>query len=175
MRLLIAEDKSRSSNLEEFGKALTEMGINCEIISDIDIFRNESYVQRYSKIIKIPNQFKKLIDDFKPDVIMVERISQFTLLSIKSKIPVVFFLLGDFWSEMSFVKENCTSIKQKMKLSFKNRMAKQCFEKSEIILPICNYLEDIVIKQYPNKHEIGNYNNFGCCKWKVTTFSVNIL
>jgi hypothetical protein len=63
-----------------------------------------------------------LIKEFKPDVILVERVSQFASLVVKSKIPLVFFLLGDFWNEVDFAKKNCKSVKEKIKIFMKERI-----------------------------------------------------
>lgn len=169
MKLLIAEDKSRSSNLEEFSKSLTKLGIECKIIGDLDIFKDDGLGEKYSKFFKTPQKFKKLIQEFQPDFVLVERVSQFASLVIKSKIPLAFFLLGDYWSEMEFGKKHCNSLKEKIQLSMKDHIAKQCFEGATIILPICNYLENIVNERYPNKKTSVMYQGINFSEWQPKT------
>jgi glycosyltransferase involved in cell wall biosynthesis len=165
MKLLIAEDKSRASHLDRFCIELEKLGIECKIIGDLDIFTDDGLIEKYSKYISTPHKFKKLIKEFKPDFILVERVSQFASLVVKSKIPLIFFLLGDFWSEIDFAKKNCGSIQEKIKISMKERMAEKCFEGSRIIFPICNYLEKIVNEKYPNKKTTVMYQGISLSEW----------
>jgi glycosyltransferase involved in cell wall biosynthesis len=166
MKLLIAEDKSRASHLDEFCIELEKLGIECKIIGDLDIFNDDGLIKKYSKYISTPHKFKKLINEFKPDIILVERVSQFVSLVIKSKISFVFFLLGNFWSEIDFAKKHAGSIQEKIKISMKERMAEKCFSNAEIIFPICNYLEKIVNEKYPNKKTAVMYQGISMSKWK---------
>ena len=166
MKLLIAEDKSRASNLDEFCTELNKLGVECKIIGDLDIFNDDGLIAKYSKYIITPDKFKNIIEEFKPDFILVERVSQFASLVIKSKIPLIFFLLGDFWSEADFAKKNCKSIKEKIKIYMKWRMAEKCFKESKIIFPICNYLEKIVNERYPDKKTSVMYQGINLSEWE---------
>lgn len=167
MKLLIAEDKSRSSNLDEFVKALEKLGIDCKIIGDLDIFDDGGIGSKYTRWFKTPEKFTEIIKDFKPDVVLVERLSQFPILVLKAKIPLVFFLLGDFWSEVDWEKKNNSSSMQKIQLSFKSKMANKCFVNAEIILPICKYLENIVKKKYPNQKTSVMYQGIDSSEWFI--------
>ena len=166
MKLLIAEDKSRASNLDEFCVELDKLGIECKIVGDLDIFDNSKLINKYSKYLSTPAKFKKLMQEFKPDFVLVERVSQFASLVIKSKIPLIFFLLGDFWSEINFAKKHCDSLQEKIRICMKERMAEKCFEGSRIIFPICNYLEKIVNEKYPNKKTSVMYQGISLSEWK---------
>jgi glycosyltransferase involved in cell wall biosynthesis len=166
MKLLIAEDKSRASHLDKFCFELEKLGVECKTIGDLEIFENNGIIKKYSKFLSTPNSFKKIMQEFKPDFVLVERVSQFSSLVIKSKIPLLFFLLGDFWSEIDFAKKHCESIQEKIKISMKERMAEKCFRESRMIFPICNYLEKIVNEKYPNKKTAVMYQGIDLSEWK---------
>lgn len=164
MRLLIAEDKSRSSNLEKFGIELENLGIECKIIGDLDIF-DKDMGNKFIRWFKTPKKFTCIIEEFKPDVVLVERLSQFPTLVIKSKIPLIFFLLGDIWSEISWSQKNTSSLMQKIQLLFKSRMADRCFSNAKLIIPICKYLEKIVNEKYPKQKTSVMYQGIDPSEW----------
>ena len=58
MKLLIAEDKSRASNLDEFCTELNKLGVECKIIGDLDIFNDDGLIAKYSKYITGINSFR---------------------------------------------------------------------------------------------------------------------
>jgi glycosyltransferase involved in cell wall biosynthesis len=151
LRMVIGAAQHKFSHLEEFGKMFEKFGGSYKIVLDTD------YVQGFpSKNFKSwlnPNKkFNKLISDFKPDLVFVDRQSQFGLAAIKSNIPLFIHLRGDYWSELVWSKDTINkSIKSRTVLYFKDRIVKKCFKNSEVILPLSNYLGEIVRKHYPEK------------------------
>ena len=77
----------------------------------------------------------------------MDRQIRFGVATIESNIPLYVHLRGDYWSEIQWAKE--TLYKDPIKktvLWFKDRTAKKCFKNSTSIIPICNYLKEIVEK-----------------------------
>ncbi len=152
LKMLIGGAQHKFSHLKEFGNMFEKFGGSYELVLDTD------YVQGFpSKKFKNwlnPNKkFKQLISDFNPDLVFIDRQSQFGIAAIKSNIPLFMHLRGDYWSELSWSKNTINkSIKSRTVLHFKNRIAKRCFDNCDVILPLSNYLSDVVRKHYPGKH-----------------------
>lgn len=137
------------------------------MINDLEIYDDSFLTRKILRWIKEPNEFTKLIKEFNPDVVFTERVSHFSLLIIKRKIPLLIFLRGNYWKELKFAKETIySSIQKKIELFFKNRTAEKCFENSTMILPICNYLTNIVKKRYPEKKIVTLYQGIDHDSWE---------
>ena len=151
LKMLIGGAEHKFSHLEQFGKTFEKYGGNYKLVLDYDIVNGfpsknfQSWVSPYKK-------FKKLISEFNPDLVFIDRQSQFGVAAIKENLPLFLHLRGDYWSELEWSKQTInTSLKSKGILHFKEKIAKQCFENARVILPLSDYLSNIVRKHYPNK------------------------
>jgi len=132
----------------------SKQGSEYKLVHDIDIV--DGFPSRkISNWFQSKKKFNELIKEFVPDAIFVDRQGHFGVTTIESKIPLFVHLRGDYWSEIQWAKETLYKdpIKQNV-LWFKNRLAERCFKDSRMILPICNYLKDIVETKYPNKSKV---------------------
>lgn len=154
MKLLIAGSNSKFFHLKEFGEALKRQGSEYRLVHDIEIV--DGFPSRkISNWFQNKKKFNDLINDFVPDAVFIDRQGHFGVKTIEAKIPLLVHLRGDYWSEIQWAKE--TLYKDPVKrgvLRFKNRLAEKCFKDSKLILPICNYLKNIVETKYPNKSEV---------------------
>jgi len=178
LRLLIASGAGGGTSkgsvgkyfhLKEFGDALTKFGVEYKLIREFD------YVTGFpSKNIRdwIPykRKFKKLIKEFKPDVILVDRQSHFALQVIKSKIPLFVMLRGHYWSELKFARETLyKGPVMSTVVSLRNQVAEKVFEHADVLLPICNYLVN-VIKEYHPRNDIEVFiEGVDSSKWYKTS------
>lgn len=166
MKMLIAIDKSRFDYLLPFADALSKYGIECKIINDLEIYDDPKMGRRIIRWIKTPKKFLAIINEFKPDLVFTERVSHFTTLVTKQKIPLLIFLRGDYWTELSLSKKTMhTSLEKQIELFIKNKIAETNFKKATLILPICNYLEHIVKKKYPEKNITTFYQGIDLSYW----------
>ena len=166
MRILIGGSTSKIFHLKEFRDKLIEFGIETKLVIDTDIY--DGFPSRkLKKWFQTKKQFKKLINEFKPNLILVDR--QHTLFdtaSVESNIPVAVMLRGDYWSEMQWAKETLyKGFVEKIVINIKDNRAKKCFKKSEIIFPICKHLEKIVKENYPNKKTEVMYQGISPERW----------
>ena len=151
-KLLLAVDKSRQFYISQFADVLRKKGITCKIIDDLDIYGNSKLNRRYLRWISKSHKLEKIIDEFKPDAVFTERVSHFSSLILKYKIPLIIFLRGDYWNEVKWGKETLDkSVAKGFEIFAKQKIAEKCYRKSALILPICKYLEKIVCEKYPNK------------------------
>ncbi len=165
MKLLIGGSSSKKFHLKEFAVALEDLGVRTKVVLDVDY--SDGYPSR--KILhwfQKDHKFKKLIKEFQPDIIFIDRQRHFGLSAIKSKIPLVVHLRGDFWKEMKMAEQTLyKSFPKKMALKKWENIAHECFEKSKIILPICNYLKKRTLENYPAKNVEVLYQGINPDNW----------
>ena len=157
MKLLIAVDRKRFFLIAQFADELRKKGIECLVIDDLDIYDKDEPGNKYLKWIGTPKKFQKIMNDFKPDIIFTERVSHFSSLVIKADIPLIIFVRGEDglphdWSKINWKEQTLeTSFSNKINIFTKQKIAKKCYEKATLILPICQYLEKIIRSNCPNK------------------------
>ena len=157
MKLLIAVDRKRFFLIAQFADELRKKGIECLVIDDLDIYDKDEPGNKYLKWIGTPKKFQKIMNDFKPDMIFTERVSHFSSLVIKTDIPLIIFVRGEDglphdWSKINWKEQTLeTSFSNKINIFTKQKIAKKCYEKATLILPICQYLEKIIRSNCPNK------------------------
>ena len=157
MKLLIAVDRKRFFLINQFADELRKKGIECLVIDDLDIYDKDEPGNKYLKWIGTPKKFQKIMNDFKPDMIFTERVSHFSSLVIKTDIPLIIFVRGEDglphdWSKINWKERTLeTSFSNKINIFTKQKIAKKCYEKATLILPICQYLEKIIRSNCPNK------------------------
>ena len=157
MKLLIAVDRKRFFLIDQFADELRKKGIECLVIDDLDIYDKDEPGNKYLKWIGTPKKFQKIMNNFKPDIIFTERVSHFSSLVIKTDIPLIIFVRGEDglphdWSKINWKEQTLeTSFSDKINIFTKQKIAKKCYEKATLILPICQYLEKIIRSNCPNK------------------------
>ena len=165
MRILIGGASSKIFHLKEFGEHLKSEGVEYKLVHDLEI-QDGFPSRRIKNWIPSKKKFNKLIAEFKPDVIFVDRPSHFGLAAIKAKIPLVVHLRGDYWSEIEWAKQ--TLYKYPIKrtvLYFKDKNAHRCFKDASVIVPICNHLKKVVKERYPEKPVETLYQGIDPSKW----------
>jgi glycosyltransferase involved in cell wall biosynthesis len=157
LKLLIAVDRKRFFLIDQFADELRKKGIECLVIDDLDIYDKDEPGNKYLKWIGTPKKFQKIMNDFKPDIIFTERVSHFSSLVIKTDVPLIIFVRGEDglphdWSKINWKEQTLeTSFSNKINIFTKQKIAKKCYEKATLILPICQYLEKIIRSNCPNK------------------------
>ena len=104
MKLLIGASSSKIFHLKEFAKKLEENDVEVNVVSDVD-YADGFPNRKISKWFSSNKKFKKLVSEFKPDVIFVDRTKHFALEACKTDIPVIVHLRGDHWSELIMARE----------------------------------------------------------------------
>ena len=138
-------------HLKEFANALTDLGVDCKLVVDTDIC-NGFPSRKVIDWFQTRKKFNKLISEFKPDIILVDRQRHFALAASKQSIPLVIHLRGNIWKEMEWAKHTLyKSLPKRIALQTWISMARQTFQKSSLIVPICEHLEKIVKQNYPDK------------------------
>jgi len=151
MKLLIGASSSKMFHLNEFSQNLQKNNVETKVVFDADYA--DGFPSRKIKSWLTSNKkFKKLIEDFKPNLIFADRIRHFALEASKTKIPLIIHLRGNYWAEMVMARETLyKSAGKKLAISKWDEIGEECFKNSKLILPICNHLSEITRKRYSDK------------------------
>jgi glycosyltransferase involved in cell wall biosynthesis len=137
--------------LKEFSDALNRLGVESKLVFDAD--HSDGFPSRKIKNwFQTKKKFNKLIDEFKPDAIFVDRQRHFGIDALEANIPLFVLLRGNYWSELYWNKKIIyKSFPKSIALWKWDQIAKRIFKEAEIILPICKYLEKITNEHVPNQ------------------------
>jgi len=165
LKILIGASSSKIFHLKEFKNTLTKLGIECKLVIDTDIC-NGFPSRKISDWFQTQKKFDKLISNFKPDVILVDRQRHFAKIASKYKIPLIIHLRGNIWKEIEWAKETTyKSFLKKIALNVWISIMNETFDKSFLIIPICKHLEKIVKENYPYKKTAVMYQGINAERW----------
>jgi len=165
MRVLIGGSSSKIFHLNEFAESLMEKNIETKVVLDSEY--SDGFPSRKIKNWFSTNKkFVNLVEGFKPDVVFVDRTRHFALEASKTDIPLLIHLRGDHWSELTMARETLyKSRAKKVALNAWDKMGEECFKKSKMIIPICNYLSKITKERYPEKPIETLYQGISPSNW----------
>lgn len=174
MRLLIAGSKIKFILLKEFGDALEKLGVEYKLVYDTEIY-DTFPSQNIRNWFGTRTKFKKLISEYKPDAVFVDRTSHFALAVRDEKIPLFMLLRGDFWSEVKWLGETLykNPVGRIILWQWK-KMNEKCFTNATLILPICKYLEKIVKERYPKNATEVLYGGIDVERWNLNDDTMNL-
>jgi len=165
MKLLIGGSNTFMFHLQDFTKKLNELGLETKLVFDAD-YADGFPSRKIRRWFRYNKKFDKLIEEFKPDVIFVDRERHFGIAAIKRKIPLIVLLRGHYWSEMEWYKKTIyKKFPKNIALRKWEQIGKEIFEQSEIILPICRYLETITKQFVPNQKTDVFFEGINSSRW----------
>ena len=151
--------------MKEFVNELEKLNIECNLVLDTDI-SDRFPSRKISHWFQSSKKFEKLIEEFKPDAIFVDRQRHFVLDALKTNIPLLIHLRGDIWKEMEMAKKTLYKLPHKRVVLKKwENIANESFKKSNLILPICNYLENETKERLPEKKVATMYQGINYENW----------
>ncbi len=151
MKILICGNRDRFTHLEEFADELEKSGVTCRLIHDLDFIQKTTDMNLKGMMNK-KKDIKKILEEFCPDLIILDRITKINKIFLKKDIPTVILLRGNYWEEAEWAKKTIYNSPIKQIAYQKNiKLIDTSFKKSVLILPISKYLEKEVQKRYPNK------------------------
>lgn len=152
MRIIIAAGATdKFVYMKELANAVSRLGVECKLVKESE-YSTGFPSKNISEWFSTNKKFKKLISEFKPDAVFVDRQLHFGVDTIKAKIPLFVYLRGHYWLEMYWAKKTIyKNPLMRIVIWFRNRVAEKCFREAIVILPITKYLERVVKEHYPNK------------------------
>ena len=152
-------------HLKEFASALTDLGVDCKLVVDTDVC-NGFPSRKIRDWFQTRKKFNQLISEFKPDIILVDRQRHFAHVVSKQNIPLAIHLRGNIWNEMEWAKHTLyKSLPKRIALQIWISITMQTFQKSSLIVPICQHLEKIVKCNYPDKKTGVMYQGINSSRW----------
>lgn len=165
MRLLIGGSPSKLFHLKEFSDELAKFGVESKVVLDND-YCDGFPSRKISNWVQNSSKFNELVKSFKPDTVLVDRQRHFGLAASKTNIPLLVHLRGDYWKEMKMAKETLyRSPPKRLALWGWEKIADKCFERADLILPICRHLENRVREYYPTKKTTVMYQGISPGNW----------
>ena len=150
--LLIVGEKTRIAHLKKFASELEKLHVKCMVVNDLEYIDKSTEINLLKKSQK-NKKIKELLKNFKPNAVLLDRLSKFGQIIIKEQIPLLILLRGNYWEESSYVKEEISeNFVKKMSFDKHQKIAEEIFSKAHIILPISKYLESVVLAKYPKKN-----------------------
>jgi len=168
MKLLIGSSPTKIFHIKEFGEKLESIGVECKICIDSEIYDGfpSKKIQNWFPSKK---KFNEIIKEFHPDAVLIDRQRHFGLATIKSNIPLLVHVRGDFWSEIKWAKETTyKSFPKNIVIKQWEKIGNECFKNSSMILPICKHLENKVNQQLPNSKTSVMYQGINSKNWFKT-------
>jgi len=168
MKLLIGGSPTKIFHLKEFGNKLESIGVECKIVIDYKICDGfpSKKIQNWFTSKK---KFNAITKEFHPDVVLIDRQRHFGLEAIKSNIPLLVHVRGDFWSEIKWAKETIyKSFPKNIVIRQWEKIGNECFKNASMILPICKYLDNKVKQQLPNSQTSIMYQGINPENWFKT-------
>jgi len=137
--------------MKDLADALSRLGVECKLVNEFD-YSSGFPSKKISEWFFTNKKFKKLIEEFKPDAVFVDRQLHFGVDTINAKIPLFIFLRGHYWLEKDWAKKTIyKSPLMRAVIWFRSRKAHKCFRDATAILTPSKFLEKIVNEYYPNK------------------------
>ena len=166
LKLLIAYGSmGKFFHLKEFSDALQKLGVKTMLVKDSD-FSTGFPSKKPQEWFGTNKKFINLIKNFNPDAVFIDRQSHFGVDTIKSEVPLFVLLRGHYWSEIEWAKKTLhKGLVMKTVIWFRNRIAEKCFRNATAVLPICEYLENVVKTHHPNQDTFPFLEGISAEKW----------
>jgi len=151
LKILIGGSSTFFFHLKEFSDTLNKLGVESKLVFDAD-YSDGFPSRKIRKWFQKRKKFTKLIEEFKPDAIFIDRQRHFGIDALKANIPLFVLLRGHYWSEINWNKKTMyKSLPKRIALLQWDKLGKEIFNGATAILPICKYLEKITNKFVPGK------------------------
>jgi len=165
LKILIGGSSTFFFHLKEFSDTLNKLGVESKLVFDAD-YSDGFPSRKIRKWFQKRKKFTKLIEEFKPDAIFVDRQRHFGIDALKANIPLFVLLRGHYWSEINWNKKTMyKSLPKRIALLQWDKLGKEIFNGATAILPICKYLEKITNKFVPGKPTQVFFEGVDASRW----------
>jgi len=139
-------------HLHKYAKELRERGVECKVVLDRD-YIGEFPSKDIRGFFRTRKKFERLISTFKPDAVVIDRMSQFGFEAIKSGIPLFVISRGHYWMQNEWNLKTVYKNWLKGKLvQMRFKVDDQVFQNATAILVHCDYLVGVIKEHYPKQN-----------------------
>ena len=144
--------------------ALERLGVEYKLV------RETEYVTGFpSKDVKgwfSKKKFHDLINDYKPDVVFVDRQAHFGLETIKKGIPLFVYLRGHFWMEQEWAKKTIYKDPfMQTVVNLRQKNAEKVFRECQGIFMTADYLDGVIKEHHPNTKTFHFLEGMDASRW----------
>ena len=165
MRLLIGGSSSFFFHLKEFSDTLNRLGVESKLVFDAD-YSDGFPSRKIRNWFQTRKKFTKLIHEFKPDAIFIDRYRHFGIDALKANIPLFVLLRGHFWTEIYWNKRTLyKSLPKRIAIRQWDKIGKEIFTGATAIFPICKYLEKVTSEYLPDKPTNVFFEGINASRW----------
>ena len=128
LKLLIGGSSSFFFHLKAFSNKLNELGVETKLVLDTD-YCDGFPSRKIKNWFQTKKRFNKLIEEFKPDAIFIDREKHFGIAALEKNIPLLVLLRGHYWSELTWYKKTIYKSFPKsiaLRRSEERRVGKEC-------------------------------------------------
>lgn len=173
MRLLIVGNEVRNYHLLDFSNELRKKDIETKVIIDTKFLEKTMSFNLKNRSNK-KKELKKIIHEFKPEFILLDRITNIARIFLDENIPILVLLRGNYWEEVLWAKKTSGSLIHRTSIYKNQNLMNQIFSNAKLVFPISQYLKNEFLKKYPEKNaEVLYADGRNLPKWKNN--SKNIL
>ena len=156
MNILIVGNELRHIHLKEFSDELKKHQINSKVIIDTEFIEKSLSLDLKSRI-EFKKKREEVLHNFKPDLVVLDRISKLGEFFLDKKIPLFLLLRGNYWEELEWMKKTNVGSKIKSLSIYKNqKIANRIFRESKVIIAIVavGYLMEPLVVLFSIKEDI---------------------
>ena len=158
-------DENKLFHLKEFAVALSKLGVEYKLIKDTDYVVSFPS-KKIKQWIESRKKFKKIIAEFSPDAIFIDRQTKFGLEAIKVDIPLFVYLRGNLWLEYKWAKETIYKDPvMRAVLNQRHKIANEVCEKCDGMFLTADYLDSVVKKHHPNTKTFHFLEGLDVSRW----------
>ncbi len=157
MRLLLMGD------MAEYAEELSKLGAECMVVNDPLIA--DRALKRMHLWRRHSRKFQNIIDSFQPDVAVCSP-GDFGMAALRSNIPLVVYLVGNYWQEQD-TKKAMMHRASLRRITHRRHvdMLGRCMRGSVAILTLSRYLEKVVREKYPDRPVFTLYAGLDSAAW----------
>ena len=100
-KLLIVGNKNRFLHLKQFMVELEKIDIQTKLIYDLD-YIDKFLELNFFKKNKKKRELENILNEFKQDVVLLDRISKIGEIIDRKNIPIWILLRGNWWEELEW-------------------------------------------------------------------------
>ena len=141
LRLLISASAPKFFHTYQLSLELSKMGARCKMVGQIQSYDGFPAVSADKRQAR--KTFREIASKFKPDLVLADWRSHFTMQATREGIPLLLILKGDYWTEAAVERQLLPkmALKRRIALSKRSRFTQKHADGASLILAVSNGLE----------------------------------
>ena len=149
LRLLINSSKPKFFHMHQLSLELSKLGARCMMVGQVQSYDGSPAIPEDGH--RARKAFKKITSEFKPDLVLSDWRSHFTMQAVRERIPLLLILKGDYWTEYAVERRTLpkTAWGRRIAMLKWYRFTRKHVEGANLILAVSNGLEAVARTNMP--------------------------